>query len=115
MYFGLTHIVSGRVNSSVGAASFRWQTGAFTTLTNAAVGVFIGTLGADYALDVTEMVPFFAVDGALAASQLTSFGIVSGSDVAKTWNVLREGAAGVVSALVDVDHWVTFMKRPVRS
>jgi hypothetical protein len=115
MYFGLTFVGAGRVNSSVGAASFRWQTGAWTTLTNAAVGVFIGTLGADYGVDVTEMVPLFSVDGALAASQLTTFGIVSGSDVAKTWNVLREGAAGVVSALADVDHWVVFLKRPVRS
>lgn len=39
--------------------------------------------------------------GAAAASQLTTFGIVDVSDTEKRITVLREGAAGAVSALTD--------------
>lgn len=113
-YAGLFHIVSARVNSSVGAASFRWQTGAFSTITNATAGTFVGTLLTDYSLDVTEMVPMFQKDGAVAASGIYAVGIVSGSDVQKTWTLGQETALGGASALADVDHWVTFYKRPVR-
>ncbi|HEU5316786.1 MAG TPA: hypothetical protein VFX49_11795 [Chloroflexota bacterium] len=91
--------------------AYLWQSGAFGAMTDNGAGDLTHNLGADYGIDATEMLPFFAVDGALAASQLTSFGITSASDTAKRVTVLREGAAGAASALTDVNYWMWIFRK----
>lgn len=114
MFPGFHFVAAARVNSSVGAASFRWQTGGFSTVTNAVAGTTVLTLLADYGVDATEMFPILQPDSALAASDMTTFGIVSTSDTVKTCSTWQEGAAGGASALTDVDFWIGIWKRPSR-
>jgi hypothetical protein len=112
---GATHVASCLNDGASTPCLFTWQTGGFSTVTNATAGVFIYTLQSTFSVDHAEMMPFAFLNAAEAASQLTAFGIVSGSDVAKTVNVLREGALGGASTLVDLSHWLHIWKRPVRT
>lgn len=97
----------GSVVFNTGTPSWAWQNGSFeNTITDNGTGDV--TLNLKQGLDALEGSIGCFVNGALAASQLTTFGIAHTSDTAKRITILREGAAGAVSALTDVnfDVWV---------
>lgn len=114
MFPSFRFVAAARINSSVGAASFRWQTGGFASVSNAVAGTFVLTLRDDYAVDATEIFPICQPDSALAASDLTAFGFANTSDTIKQITTYQEGAAGAASALTDVDFWIGIWKRPSR-
>lgn len=114
MFPSFRFVAAARINSSVGAASFRWQTGGFASVSNAVAGTFVLTLRDDYAVDATEIFPIIEPDSALAASTLVTFGFANTSDTVKTITVVKEDAAGAESILANVDFFVALLRRPIR-
>ena len=112
---GAEHVASCLNDGLVTTCAFTWQTGGFSTVTNGTAGVFIYTLLTPYGVDHAEMMPFAFVNAAQAASGLTSWGIVSGTDVQKTVNWAQEAGGGATSTLVNISHWLHIWKRPVRT
>lgn len=98
-----------------GTPSIVDQDGSFsTTITDHGTGDITLNLADGYGIDESECYVAMNVVGAVAASQLTCFGIVHTSDTAKRITILREGAMGAVSALADVDFEITiFRKLPI--
>lgn len=95
--------------------AYRWQTGQLGTITDNGAGDLTHTLGADFGIDATEILPFFTRDGAAAASGAVTFGIANTSDVAKRVTVLQEAALGAASALTDIDYWMAIWKLVIRT
>lgn len=97
---------------AAGVPSIADQDGSFSsTVTDNGTGDITLTLNASDGIDASECTVAMNVVGAVAASQLTTFGIVHTSDVAKRITILREGAMGAVSALADVDFEITIFKK----
>jgi hypothetical protein len=100
-----------KVAFNAGVPSITQQDGSFTTTVgDTAAGDITLNLKTEYGLDSTKTGWSIQVDGALAASQLTSFGLVHTSDTAKQITILREGAMGAVSALTDVAFTIFFIR-----
>lgn len=98
-----------------GVPSIADQDGSFTsTITDHGAGDITINFQSDLGIDASECTVAFAVVGAVAASQLTTFGIVHTSDTAKRITILREGAMGAVSALTDVNFEATFFKKIIQ-
>ncbi len=95
-----------------GVPSIADQNGAFSsTVTDNGAGDITLTLADGFAIDASECTVAMNVVGAVAASQLTTFGIVHTSDTAKRITILREGAMGGASALTDVNFEITIFKK----
>ena len=95
---------------AAGVPAFVNQSGDFdAVIVDNGVGDISITFVAGSGLAAGAYAASFNVVGALAASQLTTFGIVDVSAREKRITVLREGAAGAVSALADVNFQVSFI------
>ncbi len=98
--WGHVHFTPGNP-PTIGTASGAFPAAA-ASYTRTGAGDYSFTVPTDYAIDATECFTEFYLAEALAASELTSFSLVHTSDTVKQLLILREGAAGAVSALTDI-------------
>lgn len=98
------------VTFAAGVPSIAQQDGSFDSVTANGAGDVTLNLKSGFGIDSTQCGWATQVSGALAASQLTSFGLVHTSDEAKRITILQEGAMGAASALTDVNFVITFFK-----
>lgn len=92
---------AGSVVFTAGAPSFVWQSGDFSAvIADNGVGDISVTLL--QAVKSTECAIVCTPRAALAASNLTTIGVVHTSDTVKQFTIVQEGAAGAASARADV-------------
>lgn len=113
--FNLVFHAYASVAFAAGVPSIADQDGSFsTTITDNAPGDITLNLNTGFGIGASECTVTFSVVGAVAASQLTTFGIVHTSGTEKRITILREGAMGAVSALADVDFEITIFKKLIQ-
>ncbi len=111
--FNLAFYAYASIEFTAGTPGFADQSGDFDEdIVDNGTGDITLSLSEGKGIAAAKCTFAYSVVGALAASQLTSFGTVQ--DAAgrqKRITILREGAAGAVSALTDVNFEVTIFQK----
>jgi hypothetical protein len=92
--------------------TFARQSGMIASVVHTGTGNWSFTLGADYAIDDTDMMSFTTCRTAFAASGAVSIAVSSTSDTVKVIDVAQEAGGGGASTLVDtIDlDWIVFKR-----